>query len=212
MSYNKFKIKNLEENLLLDIVQKAWLPETFEPFAADLLLNQILAFAETEALMTEKARSEFVISPTLQALRRRNFDKFSIFSGYEFTIDKSLNLSGFCDYILSLAVNKVTVSAPVFFVVEAKRLDITDNAIAQCSAEMYAAALFNKQQVDKQQAKSQKVIYGAVTSAFSWCFLKLEGQTLSIDRNYIPLTLRNPYPVLAVLQYLLDDTLRENAK
>ena len=200
MSYNKFKIKDLEEKLQLNVVQKAWLPLQFDVFAPDKLLLEILNCAETESLMTEKARSEFVIAPTLQALRRRNIDKFSIFSGYEFSIDKNLQLSGYCDYILSLAVNKITVNAPVFFVVEAKRLDIEDNALAQCGAEMYAALLFNA-----QANKPQKAIYGCVTSAFSWCFLKLENNTLYIDRNYVPLTLRNPNDVLAVLQHILNE-------
>ncbi len=202
MAYNKFKIKDLETKLGLNVIQKSWLPRAFEPFEPDDILNQILGFAETESLTTEKARSEFIIAPTLQTLRRRNIDKFSIFSGYEFSIDKSLQLSGFCDYILTLAVNKITVQAPAFFVVEAKRLDIEDNALAQCGAELFAAQLFNQ-----QEGKPQKIVYGCVTSAFSWCFLKLENRNLLIDRNYIPLTLRNPYEVLAILQWILNQAI-----
>jgi hypothetical protein len=204
MAYNKFKLKDLYEKLHLDATQKSWLPKSFAQFPADNLLEQILSYAESESLVTEKARSEFIIAPTLQALRRRNIDKFSIFSGYEFNIDKSLQLNGFCDFIFSLSVNQLTIKAPTFLVVEAKRLDIEDNALAQCGAEMYAAQLFNE-----QSGKPQKVIYGCVTSAYSWCFLKLEGQNLQIDRNYVPLTLNNPYNVLAVLQWILDESLKK---
>jgi hypothetical protein len=204
MSYNKFKIKDLETKLNLSVLKKSWLPEKIPPYSEDNLLAQILMYADSESLISEKARSEFIIAPTLQAFRRRNMDKFSIFSGYEFNIDKTLDLSGYCDFILSLTVNKFTIDAPAFFVVETKKTDLDDNAIAQCGAEMYAAQLFNE-----REGKPQKVIYGCVTSGFSWGFLKLEQKMLAIDTNYVPLTFKNPYQVLAILQWLLDRTLQD---
>jgi hypothetical protein len=201
MPYNKFKLKDLETNLHLNAVQKAWLPKQFVQFASDEWLENSLHYAQTEALNSEKARSEFIIAPVLQAFRRRNIEKLSIFSGYEFNVDKSLNLLGFCDFIITLSVQKRTIEAPAFLVVETKKLDIDDNAIAQCGAEMYAAQLFNE-----REGKPQKAVYGCVTSAFSWCFLKLENQTLSIDPNYVPLTFQYPYNVLNTLQWILEQT------
>jgi hypothetical protein len=52
------------------------------------------------------------------------------------------------------------------------------------------------------------MIYGCVTSAFSWCFLKLENQTLSIDPNYVPLTFKQPYNVLNTLQWVLNQSIQ----
>ncbi len=202
MAYNRFKLKDLEEKLQLNVEKNKWLPVSFTYSASDVFLLQQLGEAANEALNSEKARSEFVIAPTLQALRRMNPGLFSIFSGYEFNVDKSLDLNGFCDFIFSLVPNKLSIQSPVFCVVEAKKQDIDENAIAQCGAEMYAAQLFNA-----QENHPQKIIYGCVTTAFSWAFLKLEHKNLSIDPNYVPLTFTEPHRVLAVLQWILDCSL-----
>jgi hypothetical protein len=70
---------------------------------------------------------------------------------------------------------------------------------------MYAAQIFNE-----RKGKAQKAIYGCVTNAFSWCFLKLEEKNLYIDPNYVPLTFTEPHRVLAVLQWILDESIRRN--
>lgn len=202
MSYNKFKIEKLQTSLHLNVIKESWLPDNFEVFGEDSLLMNILGETEKIFLGSEKARSEFVIAPVLQAFRRKNKENLAIFSGYEFNIDKSLELNGYCDFILSTVPNGLDLEAPAFFVVEAKKWEISNNDIAQCGAEMYAAQIFNA-----KANKPQKAIYGCVTSGFSWGFLKLENQTLSIDTNYVPLTFKNPYLVLAVLQWLLGETL-----
>jgi hypothetical protein len=62
---------------------------------------------------------------------------------------------------------------------------------------------------NQQKGKICEVMYGCVTTAFSWCFLKLENNTLYIDPNYIPLTFTEPHKVLAVLQWILDESLKE---
>jgi hypothetical protein len=202
MAYNRFKLKDLEGKLQLNVEKSMWLPTTLYYQTPDDFLLRQLSEAAKEALNSEKARSEFVIAPTLQALRRLNPNLFSIFSGYEFNVDKSLDLNGFCDFIFSLVPYKLTIESPVFCVVEAKKNDIDENAIAQCGAEMYAAQLFNV-----KENHPQKIIYGCVTTAFSWAFLKLEGKNLYIDPNYVPLTFSEPQRVLAVLQWILDCSL-----
>ena len=203
MSYNKFNLEKLKNNLQLSVSKAIWLPDHFEPFETDSLLMQTLHETEKVFLGSEKARSEFVITPVLQAFRRKNKEILSIFSGYEFNIDKSLELNGYCDFILSTVPDSLTIEAPAFFVVEAKKWEIGNNDIAQCGAEMYAAQQFNL-----AAGKPQKAIYGCVTSGFSWGFLKLENQSLVIDTNYAPLSFKNPYPVLAVLQWILEKALK----
>jgi hypothetical protein len=202
MAYNKFTIKDLESKFNLNVIQQRWLPQKLEIVKADELLLSVLRHAEEEALMSEKARSEFVIAPMLQAFRRRNADICSLFSGYEFNVDKSIHLAGYCDFIVSLAVQKRTIEAPVVFVVETKKMDIDDRAIAQCGAEMFAANVFNE-----KAGKPRTSIFGCVTSAFSWCFLKLEGKQLTIDPNYVALSFDNPHAVLTVLQWCLEQSI-----
>ena len=202
MAYNKFKLKDLDTKLSLKAIQESWLPRPLPAFAEDTLLNQTLIYAENEALYSEKARSELIISPTLQAFKRKNAEKMTMFSGYEFTVEKQLSLQGFCDFIFSLTTNALKIEAPAVLIVEAKRLEPDLADFGQCGAEMYAAQLFNE-----RAGRPQKIIYGCATSGFSWAFLKLEGNTLSIDPNYVPLTFLNPYPVLATFQWILDQSL-----
>jgi hypothetical protein len=166
-------------------------------FERDVWLDNHLSSLGNIYLGTEKARSEFIVAPILHSFSRRN--KLSVFSGYEFNIDKQNSLNGFCDFILSTVNNSVILEAPAFFVVETKRIDIDDNAIAQCAAELYAAQIFNEQ--NKQHLMP---IYGCATSGYSWAMLKLANNVLSIDPNYVPFTFGNPYFVLNTLQWILE--------
>lgn len=202
MAYNKFKLGDLEhqfniEHFSREFIHGLDLPE----FKVSPHLLEDLNEAKQEPLATEKAKSEFIIVPVLKELRRKNPHRFSYFSGYEFNVDKKQGLNGYCDYIFSAEPDKLSIEAPVICFVEAKKGDI-DLWLGQCGAEMYAAQLFNQ-----TQQHPQEVIYGCVTNAFSWAFLKLENNQLSIDPNYIPLTFTQPHEVLSVLQSILDDCL-----
>jgi hypothetical protein len=204
MAYNKFKkLEQLREELgIKDSITK-WLP--LSPYFGDVTptLLEALEEASNETLTTEKAKSEFVVVPVLKELRRHNQDKFRIFSGFEFNVDTKLKLAGFCDFMLSMNVERMELTAPIFCLLEAKNAEI-EKGLAQCGAEMYAAQLFNE-----RKGNPQKIIYGCVTNAFSWCFLKLEEKNLYIDTNYVPLTFAEPHRVLAVLQWILDAALAQ---
>lgn len=64
---------------------------------------------------------------------------------------------------------------------EAKNRTI-DEGFGQCASEIYAAKLYNEQEGEKTE-----VIYGCVTNAHDWCFMKLENNTIyvDIDRYYL---------------------------
>jgi hypothetical protein len=202
MAYNKFKIQTLKEKFGVSIQRNYWLPKELPNFEEDRRLSDTLQEVSKIYLGSEKARSEFVVTPILQTLYRKNQEKFSIFSGYEFNIDKNKGLNGFCDFILSSAQDTFIVEAPAFFIVETKKIDIDENAIAQCGAELYAAQLFNL-----QKGKPQRAVYGCVTSAYSWGFLNLENNILTIDPDYVSFSFSKPYQVLAALQWILDKSL-----
>ena len=98
--------------------------------------------------------------------------------------------------MISAKPNIVEPQCPIFCMVESKN-KAPDEGFAQCAAEMYAARLFNQQMGDPYET-----IYGAVTNAFDWVFLKLEGNTVyvDIDRYYL-----NQLPkLLGILQYIID--------
>jgi hypothetical protein len=202
MAYNKFTIENLNELLNIEPKFNKIIPDNLPKFTSSDLLLTILSDAKDEALGTEKAKSEHIILPVIKELKRQNPNKFSYFSGYKFDVDKKQSLTGYCDFILSTTPNVPTIKTPVFLLVEAKNGEI-ERGIGQCGAEMYAAQLFNQ-----YHQHPQKAIYGCVTNAFTWCFLKLEDKSLFIDSNHIPLTLDNPNSVLAALQWVLANCLQ----
>jgi hypothetical protein len=202
MAYNKFKrLEQLQTEFGITAIQANWLPQALPLFTLTPIFVTLLQEVAIEALDTEKSKSEHIINPVLKELRRHNANSFKYFSGYEFNVDSLQGLNGYCDFILSAHGQQLEITAPVFCLVEAKNAEIA-KGYAQCGAEMYAAQLFNE-----RKGNPQKIIYGCVTNAFSWCFLKLEGKTLYIDTNYIPLTFTKPHEVLAVLQWILDVSL-----
>lgn len=203
MGYNQFKkLDKLRKELGIKDIQKNWLPQVFSLVAISQNLMENLMSASQEALGSEKAKSEYVITPILRELRKQNPNHFKSFSGYQFDIDGNKNLNGYCDFILSLNAESIEITAPIFCIVEAKD-DKIEKGYAQCGAEMYAAQIFNE-----REGNPKKQIFGCVTNAFSWCFLKLEQKNLYIDPNYVPLTFAKPHEVLAVLQWILDESLK----
>jgi hypothetical protein len=145
--------------------------------------------------MTEKAKSEAIIYPIIKELRRKNH-QISIFSGYALNIEGNKDLQGNPDYMISAKPQKSIAEAPIFCIVEAKN-GIIEEGFAQCAAEMLAARLFNK-----EMNEPYETIYGAVTNAFDWVFLKLEDNFIHIDKeryflNNLPL-------LLGIMQYIVN--------
>ena len=198
MAYNRYTLEKLKEKLAVSDITHAFLPTEFPLFQPSQNLLENLQDAIGVGLLTEKSKSEHIIVPILKELRHQNPRRFSYFSGYPFNIEPKLDLKGYCDFILSAVPNSLTIDAPVFCLVEAKKGEI-EAGFGQCGAEMYAAQLFNQ-----QHNNPQTVVYGCVTNAFTWCFLKLENNVLAIDPNYIPLTFAEPHKVLAVLQWIIE--------
>ena len=203
MAYTQFKkIEQLRIAFGIHTQKTVWLPQVALHTAMSAILQQSLSEAMFEPLGSEKAKSELIVVPILKELRRNNNMCFSAFSGYSFEVDKAKGLTGFCDFILSASPLSTEIMTPIFCLVEAKKADI-EEGIGQCGAEMYAAKLYNE-----REEKPRDVMYGCVTNAFSWCFLKLENNILYIDPNYVPLTFASPHQVLAVLQWILDESLK----
>ncbi|MEA5514198.1 hypothetical protein [Nodularia sp. UHCC 0506] len=124
---------------------------------------------------SEKARSEGIIYPVLLEIRKILNRQISLFSGEDFTVDESVGLNGMCDFLLSSSPEVLEIEAPVIVIVEAKKADLR-TGFGQCIAEMVAAQRFNA-------AKNRQfsVIYGSISSGTQWRFLKLEGDTVTID-------------------------------
>ena len=203
MSFQQFTFPQVQHDLGLTL-HDAHLFDAASPFPVREQFAEFLrdGVALAVANSTEKAKSEFIIAPVLLELRRTMGERFFLFSGVEWEADAARGLNGYCDFILSAAAERLEIVAPIFCLVEAKN-DNINKGLAQCGAEMYAALIFNQ-----QKGQPREVMYGCVTNAFAWCFLKLENNILYIDPNYVPLTFAEPHRVLAVLQWILDESLK----
>ncbi|MCA6581762.1 MAG: hypothetical protein IM537_09275 [Pseudanabaena sp. M57BS1SP1A06MG] len=177
MPYSNFTLRQVEKDFHLEIEEKIDLFAHVQAIAPSDDLKRILTenIPLALAINTEKARSEFLIAPTLLELRRRSPIPISLFSGTEFSISPEQGLSGYCDYLISLSKQQLMISAPVIAIVEAKNEDIK-SGLGQCIAEMVAAQLFNE-----LENNDIDTIYGIVTSGEIWKFLQISEQNVAID-------------------------------
>jgi len=166
---DKFQIENKVTNLFDDT--------KLEPILLSDFLKQQLEEAQELPIKSEKARSELIISPILLELRRINNKFFTIYSGDSLIVDRDKGLTGECDFIIAKDTGSFSINLPILTIVEAKRQNI-ELGINQCAAQLYGAYLFNK-----KSGRELKKIYGCVTTADDWKFMKLEGSTIEIDKS-----------------------------
>ena len=184
MSYSDFSLSKVKRDFNLTTVENGrFLPQT-QPIEPSFYLKEALSEGLPLATATgsEKARSELIISPILVEVRKFLERKVSFFSGEDFTVASELGLSGVCDFLISRSPEQIFIEAPVIVIIEAKKGDLKPG-LGQCAAEMIAAQKFNE--INNIPINT---IYGSVSSGTAWRFLKLEGQTLSIDLNDYPVT------------------------
>ena len=194
MPYSQFTIEKVKQDFHLTTVEGVrFFPNFLEPIVPSPRLQGILEdLPWAIAVDTEKARSEVIINPVLLEVRRILERQISVFSGEEFNVDVSVGLNGVCDFLISRSPEQLTVEAPTIVIVEAKKSDLK-SGLGQCIAEMVAAQRFN-------QAREQPItaVYGCVSSGTQWRFIKLEGQTVTIDLVDYPLP-----PLEQILSFLV---------
>ena len=184
MAYSNFTFNQLREEYDLEIKEQSALFAGITPVAISESLQDILRKRTALALRSgsEKARSEYLIAPILAEVYDQAIEKASLFSGVEFKVDELRGLSGYCDFILTLAPHTVDIQAPVVSIVEAKKEDIIAG-IPQCLAELVAAQIFNE-----RTGLSLETLYGVVTAGDRWRFLHLRGTKATIDTDDYYLT------------------------
>ncbi len=177
MAYSEFTLRTLKERFSITATDADDLFAEVPPLPASDFFRTLLKrhLPIVRGLGTEKTRSEMIIAPLLVELREQSAHRVAIFSGAEFSVDIAQGLYGFCDFLVSRSPTMLSVTAPVLAVVEAKREDLTAG-VAQCIAEMYAAALFNA-----RDGEPRETIYGTVTSGTNWRFLRLRGLLAEVD-------------------------------
>ncbi len=196
-SYSNFDYDDLKA-LGLQVGEKAFIHEiAYKPIEPSDYLKTTIQRNLRRKLRSEKAKSEFIISPILAELEELNLQKFAIYSGYKFNVEPKQGLSGFCDFVLSFEPTAFRIESPVFCIVEAKNENL-ESGIPQCVAELYAAQIFNK-----RAGKSRPTLYGAVTFGNEWKFIRFSDTEAQVDTSIFYLNQLDQ--ILGIMQYIVDN-------
>ncbi len=197
MAYKDFTLSDLREQFQVDNkIVKLFDATKVVPIQPSDLLLQLLEEAESLSLKSEKARSEFIVTPVLFELRRITQRFFTIYSGDSLIVDKEKGLTGECDFILTKDTGTFDINYPIIQIVEAKKHDM-ELGVNQCAAQVYGAYLFNQ----KSGVELEKV-YGCVTTGELWKFIVLEENIIKVDNvNYHKSQLDK---ILGIFQQIMD--------
>jgi hypothetical protein len=195
MAYTDFTLDTVDSVLGVSALPADLFPE-LQPLPVPTWLQEMLRRGLRQALLSEKARSEFIVVPILLATQELSQRAVAIYSGQRLDVDPKQGLVGECDYILTATPPLPALRAPLLTVLEAKKNDI-ESGIGQCMAQMVGARLFND-----RSGKSSTDMYGCVTTGETWHFLRLEGPVVGIDRQryYID----NVGSILGALQLIVS--------
>ena len=179
MAYSNFTLETVQKAFQLEAIQSVGIFSETEPIEPSAELTKALAkkVPLAVAIGTEKAKSEMIVADLLVELREHFEHRISLFSGIDFNVDTENELTGVCDFLVSLSPNQYYLEAPVIILVEAKKDDLI-TGLGQCVAEMIAAQRFNA-----EKGNDIPCVYGTTTTGVNWLFLKLEGKRLHIDMS-----------------------------
>ncbi len=194
MLYTDFSLETISMSLGVN-VQTAEIFPTLTPWPVPQWLRELLDRGMRQVLLSEKARSEFIVVPVLLATQELGRGPISIYSGQRLDVDPGRGLIGECDFILAITAPVPALRAPLMIIVEAKKNDV-EGGVWQCITQMVGARIFNE-----RSGRLPAPVYGCVTNGEAWQFLRLDDHTAEIDvrRYYID----NVGGILAVFQRIL---------
>ncbi len=194
--YSSFSFKAVKKQFGLKSV-KGVLFDNLEPIEPSVGLLDFLNKTSKMAIVSEKSRSEWIVSPIMVEMKFKNMDKMNVLSGENMDVAKDQSLTGECDFIFVKDPDALTVESLIFCLVEAEKNDLM-GGMGQCTAQMVGARMLNE-----QDGVSFPVIYGCATTGLDWQFLKLENQLVTIESSvkYI-----NELPqLLGIFQRIIDE-------
>jgi hypothetical protein len=191
MPYADFTLDTVEKSLELSIQPGELFREIRPSPVPEWLIETLDLGHRSAALVSEKARSEFMVVPILLAARRSFPGDLSIFSGQRLDVDPLQGLVGECDFILALTPPIPRLKAPLVTILEAKKGDI-EAGLGQCIAQSTGARRFNE-----RAGEVECPVFGCVTTGGEWQFFRHDGSIVILDtRRYY---LSEPGEILAVL-------------
>lgn len=175
MPYTDFTLESAEATLGVTAHPGDLFPG-LQPACVPAWLADLLRRSMQLALVSEKARSEFIVAPILLAVREAARETVAILSGQRLDVDPERKLVGECDFLLARSEPVPHLRAPIMTVVEAKKNDI-DGGLGQCVAQMVAALVYNE-----RAGEPLATMYGCVTTGEDWQFLGLTGAAVTLHR------------------------------
>jgi hypothetical protein len=180
MTYSDFTLDRVLQTFELTLAQERLFADV-APVTLSPWLQETLHKGRQLALVSEKARSEFLVVPVLLEIRELSENAIAIYSGQRLDVDPGRGLVGECDFVLAHAPPLPVLQSPIVTIVEAKKQDI-EAGLGPCVAQMVGAQMFNQ-----QHGYTLEALFGCVTTGEAWQFLHLVQQavTLDADRFYI---------------------------
>lgn len=194
MAFSEFTLESVAQSFGVSTQEADLFPDA-APMPVPEWLTAAIARGTALALISEKARSEFIVAPILLACRELSADRLAIYSGQRLDVDPERGLVGECDFILSVGPAVPPLRAPIVTVVEAKKNDV-EGGLGQCIAQMLAARRFNE-----AAGQAALPIHGCVTTGETWQFLRLAEPLALLDHKRYYLD--NLAGILGVLQAIV---------
>src|SRR5262245_32926094 len=144
MAYSDFTLEAVVKKLGVTLETGELFPG-ITPTTPPAWLPEALGRGRQLVLLSEKARSEFIVAPILLAARELSHNAFAIYSGQRLDVAPEQDLVGECDFILTATAAVHVLTAPIATLVEAKKADI-ELGLGQCAAQMIGARLFNERE------------------------------------------------------------------
>ena len=195
MVYTDFSPADLTQKFNLSF-QAASLFSGCTPQAPSAWLTETLQRAQRLGYVSEKSRSERLVSPVLTELNELNQHRFTFHSGVNLDVDSGAGLRGECDFVLALSSIRDFVVAPIFCITEAKKQDIELGTI-QCAAQLVGA-----QRLNELAHHPLPILYGCCTTGVDWRFLTLVGREVTLDNDVY--SIRDLPLLLGTLQHIVD--------
>lgn len=145
--------------------------------APTAFLRESLVRGQRLRLRNEKIKSEAIVYPVLTDVLDRQTGYFTLFSGENLPALRERGLTGECDFLITKDTLGYEPDMPIVSVVEAKRNDF-EAGVPQCAAQVVGANLFNS-----ALGHPVAVLYGCVTTADQWLFMRLTNNHLTIDNR-----------------------------
>lgn len=200
MRYSNFTLESVVTKFELEKTESIGIFSEIEPITPSDYLATGLAkkVPLAAAIGTEKARSELIVADVLVELCEKFDYRISFFSGIDFNVDFENDLTGVCDFLISLSPGQLFLEEPVIALVEAKNTDMK-LGLGQCVAEMIAVQRFNQ-----EKGNDIPCVYGATTTGVNWQFLKLTENNLQIDIDIYPI--RQSDRILGILSGMVNQS------